>query len=96
MPTDHITVAVGKDFTISLMSIATAGYLWKIESLPRAIEFLRTENEKPAADAKPGNATNQIFRFRAKEGGEHKITFILARPWENKGIESRTVTVEIT
>lgn len=96
MSTDTITVAMGEEFTVSLRSIATAGYLWKIESLPNAIEFLRTENEKPAADAKPGNATTQILRFRAKEAGEHKITFILARPWENKAIEARTVKVKVT
>lgn len=95
MSTDSISVAVGEEFTISRRSIATAGYLWKIESLPAAIQFLRTENEQPAGDAKPGNATNQIFRFRAQKTGEHKIMFVLARPWENKAIESRTVIVKV-
>lgn len=95
MSTESITVTLDEEFTISLRSIATAGYVWKIESLPSAIQFLSTENEKPAEDAKPGNATNQIFRFRAEKPGEHKITFILARPWENKAIESRTVTVKV-
>jgi len=95
MSTNTISVAMGEEFTISLSSIATAGYLWKIESLPSAIEFLRTENEKPEADTKPGNATNQIFRFRAKEAGKYSITFEMARPWENKAIELRTITVDV-
>ena len=95
MSTDSIAVARGEEFTISLRSIATAGYLWKIESLPGAIEFLRTENEKPAADTKPGNATDQIFRFRGKEAGKYRIAFVMARPWENKAIESRTINVDV-
>ena len=96
MSMDSITAAIDREFTISLKSIATAGYLWKIESLPNAIQLLSKENEKQAGDTKPGDATNQIFRFRAQETGEHKITFVLARPWENKAIESKTVTVKVS
>jgi predicted secreted protein len=96
MSMDSITVAIDREFTISLKSIATAGYLWKIESLPNTMELLRTENEKQPDDTKPGDATSQIFCFRAQERGEHKITFVLARPWENKAIESKTVTVKVT
>ncbi len=96
MSMESITVAIDGVFTISLKSIATAGYLWKIESIPNAIQLLSTENEKPAGDTKPGDATNQVFRFRAQKAGEHKITFVLARPWESKTIESKTVTVKVT
>jgi predicted secreted protein len=95
MSIDMITVAVDDEFTISLKSITTAGYLWKIESLPSAIQLLGTENEKPGGDAKPGDSTSQIFRFRAHKTGEHKITFTLGRPWENKAIETKTVTVRV-
>ena len=95
MSTDMITVAVDEEFTIALKSIATAGYLWKVESLPKAIQLLGTENEKPAGDVKPGDSTGQIFRFRAHDTGEYGITFILGRPWENKAIESKTVTVKV-
>jgi predicted secreted protein len=95
MSADMITVAVNDEFTISLKSIATAGYLWKIESLPAAIELVRTENEKPAGDARPGDSTGQVFQFRTLKRGEYQVTFTLARPWENKGIESKTVTVQV-
>lgn len=96
MSTDNITVAADDEFTISLQSIATAGYLWKVESLPSAIQLLGTENEKPGGAAKPGDPTNQIFRFRAHKTGEHKIKFALGRPWENKTIETKKVTVKVT
>lgn len=93
MASDTITVAVDSEFTISLKSIATAGYLWKIQTLPDTIQLLGAENEKPAADMKPGDSTTQIFRFRVPRAGEYTITFMLARSWENKTIETRTVTV---
>jgi predicted secreted protein len=95
MPTDIISVAVNDEFTISLKSIATAGYLWKIESLPEGIQLLGTENEKLAGDRKPGDSTHQIFRFRAQQTGEHEINFMLGRPWENKAVEAKTVTVRV-
>lgn len=95
MSTDRIAVAVDGEFTISLKSIATAGYVWKVESLPDAIQLLGTENEQPAGDAKPGDSTGQIFRFRARKTGEHKIKFALGRPWENKAIEAKIITVKV-
>jgi predicted secreted protein len=94
MSTDMITVAVNDEFTISLQSIATAGYLWKVDSLPDAIQLLGTENEKPADDMKPGDSTGQVFHFRAHKTGEYEIRFVLGRPWEDKAIESRTVPVK--
>lgn len=96
MSGDTITVATGDEFTISLESIGTAGYLWKIESLPEAIQLLGTENEKPSANRKPGDSTRQVFRFRAGETGDHEIQFVLGRPWEDKPIEMKAVTVKVT
>jgi predicted secreted protein len=96
MPIDMIAVSVNDEFTVSLKSIATAGYVWKVESLPDAIQLLGTEAEKPGEDAKPGDATNQIFRFRAHTIGEHNIKFALGRPWEHKAIETKTVTANVT
>lgn len=96
MPSDTITVAVDEEFTVSLETIATAGYLWKIESLPNAIQLLGTGNEKPPGERKPGDSTNQIFRFRAPEPGDYEIKFALGRPWENKLIEAKTISVRVT
>ena len=93
MTDDTIHVAVDHEFRIPLESIGTAGYLWKVESLPEAIQLLGSENEKPAGDTKPGDSTTQIFRFRALKVGKHVIMFALARPWEITAIESHTVTV---
>jgi len=94
MTSDAITVAVDREFTISLKSMATAGYIWKIQTLPDAIQLLGSVIEKSASDIKPGDATTQVFKLRALKAGEHTIVFTLARPWESKELESRTVTVK--
>lgn len=78
---------------ISLKSIARAGYLWKIELVPDIIQLLGSEIEKPAGDTRPGDSTTQIFRCQALKPGEHTITFMLSRPWENKAIQTGTVKV---
>ncbi|HXQ35169.1 MAG TPA: protease inhibitor I42 family protein [Anaerolineales bacterium] len=96
MTSEMIDVKVDQEFRIPLQSIATAGYLWKVESLPEAIQLLGSENEKPASDTKPGDSTTQIFRFRTLKPGEHTITFLLSRPWENKAIQTRTVKVKVS
>jgi predicted secreted protein len=93
---DMIAVVVGDEFTISLKSIATAGYVWKVESLPDAIQHLGTETGKPAEDSSPGDSTDQIFRFRAHEPGEYTLNFRLGRPWENKVIETKIMMVKAT
>ena len=93
MASDIITVALDQEFTIPLRSIATAGYLWKIETLPDTIQLLGSENQKPAGDIKPGDPITQVFRFRALKAGEHTIIFMLARQWESQAIKHHTVTV---
>jgi predicted secreted protein len=93
MTSETIDVKVDHEFSIPLKSIATAGYVWKIESLPDVIQSLGSENEKPAGEVKPGDSTAQTFRFRALKAGKYVIVFALARPWEIKAIEFHTVTV---
>ena len=93
MTSEIINVKVDQEFSIPLKSIATAGYLWKIDFLPESIQSLGSEVEKQAREMKPGDSTTQVFRFRARKVGEHAITFVLSRPWENKAIESRAITV---
>jgi predicted secreted protein len=96
MPKDVIAVGVDEEFTISLQSIATAGYLWQVESLPNGVELLGAENENPAGETKPGDPTTRVFRFRARKAGEYEVTFELARPWENKAIATKSITARAT
>ena len=96
MSNDVIAVGVDEEFTISLQSIATAGYLWKIESLPQGVEPLGTESQNSAGEAKPGDPIIRVFRFRALKPGEYKLTFALARPWEKKAIETKSVTLKVS
>src|SRR5262245_39052162 len=96
MASDSISVEVDQEFSVPLKSIATAGYVWKIESLPDALQSLGSEIQKPSVETKPGDATTQVFWFRALKAGEYSLTFILSRPWENIAIESRMIVVMAT
>jgi len=92
---ETVRVAMSEEFTVALQSIATTGYVWKIESLPGAIQLVGTETERAAGEARPGDSTRQVFRFRALAAGEYELAFALARPWENRARESRVVSVQV-
>ena len=96
MSREAIAVGVDEEFTIPLESIATAGYVWTIKSLPEGVEHLGSANQQPAGEAKPGDPTSWAFRFRARKPGEYQLTFALARPWEKQAIEMKSVTVRVT
>jgi predicted secreted protein len=64
MANGMINVEVDDEFRIPLKTIATAGYVWKIDALPDSIQLLETENEKRRDDARPGDPNNQFFRFQ--------------------------------
>ena len=94
MSDESIRVKVGQEFSVPLKTIATAGYLWKIESMPNGLRSVETKNEKPEGETKPGDPTTQVFRLQALERGEHTIVFVLSRPWEGQPRETRKVVVK--
>lgn len=96
MSKDVIAVGVDEEFAIPLQSSATAGYLWKIESLPEGVEHLGSENRNPAGEMKPGDPTTRVFRFRARKAGEYTLIFALARSWENTAIKTKSVIVKVS
>ena len=93
MTFETILVAVGGEFTVRIKSTPTTGYVWEVQSLPKSVQLLGSDYEKPASRVQPGDPAIQVFRFRAQRAGEHTITFVLKRQWESKAIESHTVTV---
>ena len=90
MTSETIAAAVGQEFTVSLKSTPTTGYVWEAEKLPDSILFSGSDYK---STSKPGAPVTQVFRFNVQKTGEHKITFVLKRQWENNAIESHTVTV---
>ena len=94
MPSETITAAVGQEFAVPLKSTPTTGYVWEVQKLPQGILHSGSDFQNPDRDIKPGAPVTQVFRFQVQKGGEYNITFVLKRQWENKTIESHTVTVK--
>jgi len=93
MSAENITVAVGQEFTVSLKSTPTTGYVWEAQNLPPNLVLLDSQYEKPKGDIKPGSPVTQSFRFKAQAAGDYKITLVRKRSWENRPIETHEVTV---
>ena len=94
MTTENIAVAVGQEFTVSLKSTPTTGYVWEVQKLPPDVVLSGSDYENPKGPIKPGSAVTQVFRFKVQATGEYNIAFVLKRSWENKAIETHTVTVK--
>jgi predicted secreted protein len=94
MADETVHVKVGQEFSIPLKTIATAGYIWRIQSLPDALRSLETKKEKLGGETKPGDPTTQVFRFQVLEAGEHTMVFVLSRPWESQSMETHKVIVK--
>src|SRR5215813_14829241 len=94
MSAENITVAVGQEFTVSLKSTPTTGYVWEVQKLPPGVVLSGSDYETPKGAIKPGSPVTQVFRFKVQTAGEYNITFVLKRSWENKAIETHTVTLK--
>ena len=93
MSAENITVAVGQEFTVSLKSTPTTGYVWEVQNLPPNLVLLGSDYEKPKGDIKPGSPVTQSFRFKAQASGGSTITLVRKRSWENQPVETHEVTV---
>ena len=94
MTVESIGVAVGQEFTVSLKSTPTTGYVWEVQKLPPDVVLSGSDYETPKGAIKPGSPVTQVFRLKVQKPGEYEITFVLKRSWENKAIETHKVTVK--
>lgn len=94
MTVESIAVALGQEFTVSLKSTPTTGYVWEVQKLPPDVVLSGSDYETPKGAIKPGSPVTQVFRLKVQKPGEYEITFVLKRSWENKAIETHKVTVK--
>ena len=78
-----IQVRPGDEFSISLTSNPSTGYLWKM-TLPEGdptVTFLGSEHivSQTGMMGAPGQ---EVFKFKAVTAGETKADFVYKRPWE--------------
>ena len=82
------------DFTISLESNPTTGYVWEA-SFDSAYLDLKKKDFK-ASDAKSvGAGGKEIFTFVPIRSGKTEITMVHKRPWESGSLEERKCPIEI-
>lgn len=88
----------GTETTVSLPSLATAGYLWVYEVADKhIIEIAKTENPIQVSGSIPGQSVDECFKITAKNKGKTTVSFTQRRPWEI-GIppnSQKTVTIEV-
>ncbi len=84
---------------IELPETPTSGYRWELAQLSEvpegAIVTDRFLQESAGGQARlVGGQGAHVFSLRGLPPGNHRLEFLLRRPWESEPLERRTVTVE--
>lgn len=94
-----LTVPVGSDFTVSLVSNPSTGYSWKLAALPKKSaltssghEFVPPPSTNPPVVGAPGK---DVWKFTAAKKGNITLTFSYARPWEKGKAPIKTQVVNV-
>lgn len=91
-PSVSIKVRSGDEFSISLTSNPSTGFLWKM-TLPegqKIVTFLGSEHAV-SQQMMPGVPGQEVFKFKAMTQGETKADFVYKRPWETKTAPARKI-----
>ena len=93
-PDVPIKVILGQTFTISLKSIPSTGYTWKVEYDSTVVQLLKPEEFAPCSSA-DGGGVEEIFEFQTKKISETRIKMKYQREWETTPREIKLFTVHI-
>lgn len=84
---------IGEVVEVPLQRYATAGYVWKIETVPPGVADLQIV-PRGAGDT-PGAAMAEVLRLRGTTPGEHEVVLILRRPWETEPAQEVRIKVKV-
>lgn len=94
-----IEVAIGQRFSVALVGVPTAGYLWAPAQVPDFIASAgETSGNTTTAQSQPGFAGGshwEVFVFSASAGGRGELVLEQRRPWETNEPASDTFRVTI-
>lgn len=80
---ETIEIKVGKSSTISLPSLATAGYLWIFEVDRKGIVSVSEDRSTSTSNPlKAGESLPEKFLIKALQPGTVKVVFSQKRSWE--------------
>jgi inhibitor of cysteine peptidase len=94
-----IEVGVGATFSVALVGVPTAGYLWKPAKMPAFLEMAgeiggpTSENQKQPGFT--GGNHWEVTGFKAKAAGTGELVFEQRRPWETNEPAADTFSVKI-
>lgn len=98
-PGQAINIGVNQEFIIALDSNPTTGYSWQANYDETMLELVGGEStykeSKEAEEGMVGAGGTELFRFKALERGETKITMVYKRTWEAEILEQKAFTVNI-
>ena len=89
-----IEVAIGQAFAISLESVPSTGYIWKMEYDSSIIEPIKHQKFVPYSTT-IGGGGKEVFEFQTKELGDTQIKMKYQREWEATSWEIKLFTVHI-
>ncbi|UCE36942.1 MAG: protease inhibitor I42 family protein [Thermoplasmata archaeon] len=90
---ESIEIACSEEFTITLDSNPTTGYVWKAEFDGNYIELLGKTFEQRSSGIGSGGKEN--FQFKGVKDGETSIKMICKRTWEDEPIKTKSFLVSI-
>ena len=90
-----IEVAIGQAFAISLESVPSTGYTWKMEYDTSMIEPIKPQKFVPYSTT-IGGGGKEVFEFQTKQLGDTQIKMKYQREWEATPREIKLFIVHIT
>jgi inhibitor of cysteine peptidase len=93
---DHskLEAKINEEFSISLGSIPTTGYVWMAKFDGEMVK-LKDKSFKASEPTSIGGGGTETFTFIPIGAGETEITMILKRSWEKEAAEERTYGIKI-
>lgn len=94
-----VEVAVGQRFSVALVGVPTAGYLWAPATMPAFLTRAgETGGPTVPEQRQPGFTGGnhwEVFMFAATEAGQGDLVLHQRRPWESSEPPSQSFTVRI-
>lgn len=94
-----ISVPVGGRFSVELVGVPTAGYIWEVDEKPAFLSPAQeTSGNTTTAQSQPGFTGGnhwEVFTFTANGPGEGMLKLGQRRPWEKNEPASQTFSVTI-
>ena len=95
---ETITIHLGKSTTVSLKSLATAGYSWQFETDNAGIISVeQIENKNDVGRMPMGASLDEIFKIYGMSVGISELSFHQRRIWETKDppVQKKTYQIRV-